>query len=594
MHLLKLTASNPVEQPNNKSVAIVLPIVVEDVNHPQELLQSWIAVGKPCVAEQATDLWFYVNKGESSIDAAAFLHAIAEHHSINQHRQCFGDIRVMYANLTGEEDIYPAGPSNMFFNIYLNANMSYFRALYDFMYWMEPDVQPAQPGWLDCIHDAANSGHFWMKGSLTLGPHLNEAVKERTNWDWIGHINGNALYALQDATFEQFLRVVDTYEPPSHFWKPFDVSIWRTLHAFPHMWTVYQQYRSKFVYSDFTRHYAFGIGTQTDQHTCLLHGAPHSAGIIIFNEKFNSNMPPGVVFNDVLSASHKVSILMRAFNEDLPSMVVAVQSAMIYMPNFHEIVVVVDNADVNLARNSMVGMPVIIKSEPRYFSSDHLQQMYTKLMASTYCSGTYIFHLDPDAVIVRQVLNRDLFWLNKPILVYDEYTNLPGYGDIDNELQHWRLGTTEALGAKVDFEYATSNTHLYPRNMYARARETLERRFDSSLINFLRSRVPTMAEAAERVEAGQISATSRMFSEFNYIGAYLWHFEHSSVAWIHASPAIGDSNGFPMPIIPDFTCQGNSRRAKMLDDQIEHEKALKAALDTGMCGCLCSSDGICC
>ena len=52
------------------------------------------------------------------------------------------------------------------------------------------------------------------------------------------------------------------YEPPNHFWKPFDVSIWRVLHAFPHTWPVYQKYRAKFVYSNFIHHWGFHVTPQ--------------------------------------------------------------------------------------------------------------------------------------------------------------------------------------------------------------------------------------------------------------------------------------------------------------------------------------------
>ena len=48
---------------------------------------------------------------------------------------------------------------------------------------------------------------------------LDSAAAVSYNWNWVGHLNGNALYDLRDHAFRDFLRLVVQYEPPSHFWK---------------------------------------------------------------------------------------------------------------------------------------------------------------------------------------------------------------------------------------------------------------------------------------------------------------------------------------------------------------------------------------
>ena len=85
---------------------------------------------------------------------------------------------------------------------------------------------------------------------------FDDLVKDKTyTWDWVGHMNGNAVYSLQNCHFLDFIRVTMELEPPNDLRRPFDVSMWRVLHAFPYTWHVYQKYRHQFVTSDFIVHH---------------------------------------------------------------------------------------------------------------------------------------------------------------------------------------------------------------------------------------------------------------------------------------------------------------------------------------------------
>ena len=220
---------------------------------------------------------------------------------LGKHMDCFFSLSLMTASLTPEEDDYPAGPNNMFFKSMLDPRLQRHLRGATHLFWMEHDVTPLRAGWVDALLAETTKRPFWMKGSPYRGDKLDSTATDPKHWNWIGHINGNALYDLRDPAFRDFLRLVIQYEPPSHFWKPFDMSIWRVLHAFPYTWPLHQRHRSKFVYSDFIHHWGFNLTDADRAHSAanpgvfLVHGAAYSAGNW---RRAPKPRPAGLVWND--------------------------------------------------------------------------------------------------------------------------------------------------------------------------------------------------------------------------------------------------------------------------------------------------------
>lgn len=104
-----------------------------------------------------------------------------------------------YANPVGDEG-YKSGPNNQFFGAMAQAQDDGHT-----VFQMETDCVPLRAGWLSALQDlVADHDPFWVLGSRYLGV-------ETLSPDFANHINGNAIYAVGDTGFQEFLR--DFWEP---------------------------------------------------------------------------------------------------------------------------------------------------------------------------------------------------------------------------------------------------------------------------------------------------------------------------------------------------------------------------------------------
>lgn len=122
----------------------------------------------------------------------------------------FSSLEFEYCELSEAEDRYeqdytkPAGPNgykpgpnNQFFRA-----MELLRPYGRYVFMMENDCLPIRPNWLGELQRILEGGEsLWVLGSLYrgVGP-----LDER----WRVHLNGNAVYAVGDEEFQQFLREV--------------------------------------------------------------------------------------------------------------------------------------------------------------------------------------------------------------------------------------------------------------------------------------------------------------------------------------------------------------------------------------------------
>jgi hypothetical protein len=384
------------------------------------------------------------------------------------------------------------------------------------MFWMEPDVFPLRPNWVDGLVMVASKGDFWISGSSYLGDGLDSAAAVSDNWNWVGHINGNALYNLRDDAFVEFLRLVIQYEPPNHFWKPFDVSIWRVLHAFPHAWPVYQRYRSKFVYSNFIHHWGFHVtGKDFDfsvsrPEVFLVHGANFSAGNLLVRPK---PVPADVVWTDRVPRSARLSIMIRSYGKDLDSAYNSVVHAFAYVPEVLEVVVVVSTGDgphfrkrLNTSRTERAK---IVEEDP-VLSDPVMQQKWSKMHADHHCRGALLLHLDSHNTINAELQLRDLLWLGKPIVVHQRVDTLPPGPARDEARLRARVAAwvlDDPAAADSDFD-PPLGLRVFPRGLYARARAHVEAVHGSPVADVLRAR------------AARAAAESRLLSAAGVLGAF--------------------------------------------------------------------------
>jgi glycosyltransferase involved in cell wall biosynthesis len=117
----------------------------------------------------------------------------------------FAEVRVTYLDLASEVDYYIKGSSlnvfcnksgpNVFFLTMMAACRNYRNT-----FLMEADCLPVRTGWLDALEQAATDcpPGTWIIGANYAGPTM---VEESNSY----HINGNAIYATGDRSFQDYL-----------------------------------------------------------------------------------------------------------------------------------------------------------------------------------------------------------------------------------------------------------------------------------------------------------------------------------------------------------------------------------------------------
>jgi hypothetical protein len=359
------------------------------------------------------------------------------------------------------------------------------------------------------------------------------------------------MYRLHQPLFVEFLRVVMDIESPDHYWKPFDVSIWKMLNDFPYFWHAYQRIAKHFVYADFVYNLGFTPtedavnNSRANPRTYLVHGKNTSAGKTRFHEKYRSHAGQRRRHGNWDGATDPkidgISVFMRGRAIDAYSIRFAASSVVTHMPGAIEIVIIA--ADENVALLSKrLGTSLLRSSKmlhlvaekvllPQTEATRRMQEAYTHAIADSYCRGKYIFHMQPDSVLVRKVHHKDLFFAFKPIMWYSDFrpTN-----------EWWRKGTSNALG-KRDEQHAPLRTpgriseHVVPRSAYAQLRAQVQQTHNISFESYLSTRIPaTSCKLHDTV--------SECFPGLDE--------EHASIAYSHALVM----GSFILTHMHEFTC----------------------------------------
>jgi len=125
--------------------------------------------------------------------------------------KCFSQPQIISVALTPKQNKHPDCTCVLF-----RKTHGILRELgYHHWFQMETDVMPVQQDWATSLLQRAESNRgcseFWMHGSLPMCDVL-KPEKPENGPDF--HINGNALYCLEDLKFDRYMRLVrGTYEP---------------------------------------------------------------------------------------------------------------------------------------------------------------------------------------------------------------------------------------------------------------------------------------------------------------------------------------------------------------------------------------------
>lgn len=219
-------ASSQAHNEYGSKLAILIPFIEEELPAIEFNLNLWARSAYfPCEAaggaRRHTDLVFYYNQDWArKPQLIPKLQALL---STNPARRCFRRVRFLMANLPprSAEDRYPLGSSVMFFRA---MELPGLVDEYRYMYWMEADQRPCQAGWLDKLYALAISRPgFWMIGSI-----VRDGQQSNTYYSFADHLNGNALYRLDDPDFYAFLGKVqeEFSRNKGRFLSAFDIAIY--------------------------------------------------------------------------------------------------------------------------------------------------------------------------------------------------------------------------------------------------------------------------------------------------------------------------------------------------------------------------------
>ena len=256
---LPLKCDPPAQQPllRTPRVVVVMPFVGSEKQRLISALGSWRDGGglEPCALSAprgeasgaagggTVDLLLY-SAGRPDEEGGGWLTPAEK--LLQGADRCFRRVRTRYANLTAAEQYYiggwdNTGPNNLFYRLFLDRT---FQKEYDVMMWMETDVAPVAPHWLErVLEEAAAPRSFWRKGPAQQ-PRLSHPMVSTHHY----HMNSAGLYRLNQPCFVALMRrVADEYPRMPH-----DVSTHLFLHD-PRHFHIWQAHAHRFLYTDFVQ-----------------------------------------------------------------------------------------------------------------------------------------------------------------------------------------------------------------------------------------------------------------------------------------------------------------------------------------------------
>lgn len=254
---------------------------------------SWSEVGDPCprtkmLPSKAVDVLFWFNKDFRSQSNAKFAAAFHKNvtRALSPIRECFGEVIYGSAMLSDEEDRFPRGPTIQWYNLFISP----LRPLrkYAYVFRSEHDVYPIRSGWVDALlSEVTFRGDFFVKGSIHRGEKFADFVSYPSSASWITHINGNALYKVNDPQFNSMMSscASEDQNVADEYLATFDVALWKKyVTSYAETWPSFQNYAHKFQYTDLIMSYSDDVSQEkitsllsSSPNTFFLHGSSGSA-----------------------------------------------------------------------------------------------------------------------------------------------------------------------------------------------------------------------------------------------------------------------------------------------------------------------------
>ncbi|HWK14965.1 MAG TPA: FkbM family methyltransferase [Rhizobiaceae bacterium] len=201
------TVSTKAEPRKSLLGAVVIPSNSSEVPQILANFALWATPGfAPCIVEPQSKARLIISFNNDTAQAAELqLQAAFEKAGLERY---FSSLSFVYCDLYGDKDRYErdyskavgqdgfkAGPNNQFFETLRLA-----RGMGPYIFLMEADCVPIRPDWLSRLgHIVSEGDSFWIMGSAYRGAGTLDDQFRR-------HINGNAIYNVEDPEFIAFIQ----------------------------------------------------------------------------------------------------------------------------------------------------------------------------------------------------------------------------------------------------------------------------------------------------------------------------------------------------------------------------------------------------
>ncbi len=194
-------------------------------------------------------------------------------------------------------------------------------------------------------------------------------------------------------------------------------------------------------------------------------------------------------------------ILIRTYDKDAEWLRYCLRSVKRYCEGFSDVVV-------SCAPSSQAVIAGVCAEEgvapPKLspeFASDYLGQQITKLHADRFVDAEHVMHVDADCVFFQTVRPEDFFEDGKPVLYMTAYDVLYRTGNP----MLWQSITSIWLKRETDFDFMRRFPMVFPRAAYEGVRDFFRGIHGADMATAFKDR------------------TDWHFSEFNFIGSYLYY-----------------------------------------------------------------------
>lgn len=220
-----------------------------------------------------------------------------------------------------------------------------------------------------------------------------------------------------------------------------------------------------------------------------------------------------------------VTFFIRSYHGDFCWLEICIKSIIFFAPE-SAIVLCIEECDFEKLPKLNKSVKVV-KEES--FCKGSIQQKYSKLTADLHCNTEFVIYIDSDSALVKPFNLAEWLHNDQPILEYTSYEEISNWFKMNKiksgNPELWRKGVSAAVGYNVEYEFSRRLEKIYRTSWLGKMRSNIENLHDVSFKKFISSQ--------RGKESQQDPSNSLYFSDFNYMGAYLWKFEHENVAWLN-------------------------------------------------------------